>query len=166
MPDDQSITAHMQARGARPVTIRARMTDGERLTRHAAWRLPMEHKDSPLIDRVFAKGWLGSVQYANACACAALRDAAGQAPAAGVASYEARGRSTTSGEAYGPEDEWRALLRDCQARDPVGLEFLLMLLRDDENGNGEFAAARAGRLLDKLDMVSARWDGERYREDR
>lgn len=166
MPDDQSLTDLMAARGARPVTIRARLTDSERLVRHAAWRLPMDHADSPLIDRVFAKGWLGATQYANACACAALWEASGQGSSFGVASYDLRGRETGSGEAHGPEDEWRDLLRDCQARDPVGLEFLLMLVKGDEKANGEYAAGRAGKLLDKLDKLTAGWDGERYREDR
>jgi hypothetical protein len=165
MPDDQSLTDLMAARGARPVTIRARLTEGERLVRHAAWRQPMEHEDSPLIDRVYAKGWLGAVQYANACACAALYDASGLGSSQGVATYDHQSRATGSGEAYGPEDEWRGLLRDCQARDPVGLEFLLLLLGGDKKADGEYAAARAGKLLDTLDGVAARWDGERYREE-
>jgi len=165
MPDTD-IAAHMQARGAVAVTIRARMTDDDRLVRHAAWRLPMDHQDSPLIDRVYAKGWLGATQYANACACAALWEASGQGSSFGVASYGLQGRETGSGEAHGPEDDWRALLRECQARDPVGLEFLLMLLGGDERANGEYAAGRAGKLLDKLDKLTAGWDGERYREDR
>ena len=157
MPDD--MTQHMKARGAEAVTIRARLADGERLQRHAAWRLPMEHPDSTLIDRLHAGGRLDHRQYANACACARLWADCGQGRSRGVASWLREGQNASMGENRTPEDEWRELIR----MGGVGMQAVCMLLRDEDLGPYMFQ--RAKDHLDTLDAVTARWEGERWREE-
>lgn len=159
MPSDPSIAAHMQARGALPVTIRARLTDSERLVRHAAWRLPMDHADSPLIDRMHAAGLLSRTQYQNACACARLWADCGQGRSRGVASWLREGQNASTGVQRTPEDEWRDLLRT----GGVGMQAVCMLLRDEPLG--VYMLKRATDHLDTLDAVAAKWDGERYRDE-
>lgn len=157
MPDD--IAAHMQARGARPVTIRARMTEGERLQRHAAWRLPMEHADSPLIDRMRAADLLTATQHQNACACARLWIDSGQGRSRGVASWLRETQNASTGVQRTPEDEWRELIRV----GGVGMQAVCMLLRDESLG--PYMLKRATDHLDTLDAVAARWEGERWRDE-
>ena len=162
MPDD--LAALMAARGAKPVTLRAPLHDpdtgAERMQRAAAWRLPPDHPDSQLIDRLFAKGKLTDRQYANACACMSLYMAAGLGRSRGVASYVRKDRERPAGEAYGPEDEWRALIRDGN----YPMQIVAILLRDMPVAPDQLELAAAH--LDTLDAVAARWDGERWREER
>lgn len=156
MPDD--IAAHMLARGAQPVTIRAPLYDAEtgleRMQRAAAYRQPMDHPDAPKIDRLHAAGHLDARQYANACAVLRLMRVVERSK--GVAEI-LRDRGSPSGDDAGPEDEWRRLIE----RGGVGMQALCMLLRDEALGPYMFGRARA--YLDTLDWIVASWDGERWR---
>lgn len=159
MPDD--IAAHMRARGAEQVTIRARMAEGERLQRHAAWRLPMSHEDMPRLDRLRAAGHLDARRYANACAAQRLWETAGQGRSAGVAAYLRTCRTSGDGdeEQQSAEDDLRRLI----ATGGVGVQAVLMLVRGDEMG--PYMWQRAHDALDDLDWLQARYSGEMWSAD-
>ncbi len=157
MPDD--LTAHAKARGAEPVTIRASL-DGGRLQRHAAHRLPAGHPEMHPIDQAHAQGRLTDRQYQNACAVLRLYDASGLGRSKGVAEWTRINGRHHTGEDFGPEDEWRALIRD----GGVGMAAVAQLVAGEVLGN--YVMGRAAAHLDTLNAVAARWDGEMWAEDR
>lgn len=152
MPDDNGQWA--QLRGARPVTIRARLGGDERMSRHAAYRLPMDHPEMARLDQLHAGQHLTARQYANACAVMRLYEASGLGRSKGVAGYLRTDLGRASGEAYGPEDE----MRDLISRGGVGMQAVLMLIRGE--AVLPYMWGRCTAHLDTLDHVAARWDGE------
>jgi len=156
MPDDShDIAAHMRARGAEPVTIRAPL-NGERTARHAAYRLPPEHR----LDKLYAFGYLDARLYANACAVWRIWDAAGQGKSQGIATWLRTCRTTGEGRIDEPtaEDELRYLIRNA-----VDFEAVLMLIRGDDMAAYMFGRAKRG--LDRLDALAARYDGEMWPDE-
>ena len=145
-----------RAQAAQPATIQYRAPGSARLQSHAAWRIPSDDAEAPLIDRLHAAGMLDARQYANACAVARLYEAAGLGRSRGVASYIRRDLGHSSDESHCPEDDLRSLI----ANGGVGVQAVLMLVRGE--CSGPYILSRAKRALDALDHVAAEWDGERY----
>lgn len=158
MPDD--LAQHMQARGARPVTIRAPLydpgTDTERMQRAAAYRQPDDHPEAPKIDRLHAAGFLTDRQYQNACAALNLMGTVQRSK--GVAGW-LRDSGTSGGLEAGPQDHWNDLIE----KGGVGMQAVCMLLRDEPLGAYMFDRAKAH--LDRLDALALEWEGERWREE-
>lgn len=158
MPDD--LAAHMQARGARPVVMRAPLHDPEtgteRMQRAAAWRQPMDHPEAPKIDRLFAAGYLTSRQYQNACAVFRLLRVVERSK--GVAGY-LREAGRDGSLSAGPQDAWNRLIE----AGGVGFQAVCMLVRDE--ALGPYMFDRAQRHLDTLDRVALEWAGERWTEE-
>lgn len=158
MPDD--IKSFMETRGAEPVTIRFRPAGASTTQRHAAYRLPPEHPEMHRLDQLHAGGHLDARLYANACAVWQLWQASGLGKSEGIATWLRTCRTTGDGRLDEPtaEDELRHLIRNA-----VDFEAVLMLVRGDDMATYMFSRAKRG--LDKLDALTARWDGEMWRDE-
>lgn len=167
MPDDQSLTDLMAARGARPVTIRAPLydpgTDTERMQRAAAYRQPSDHPEAPKIDQLHAlwlrspdEGGLNHRQYQNACAVLRLLRVVERSE--GVAQWT-RTIGRDGSLSAGPQDVWNKLIE----HGGVGMQAVCMLLRDE--ALGPYMFGRAKDHLDTLDRMAMEWAGERWPEE-
>lgn len=159
MTDDQS--AHAKLRGALPVTVRFRPADAHTVQRHAVHRLPEAHPDAVRIDQLHAAGALNDRRHQNACAVMELCHAAGLFRSCGVAEWMRSNMGRANGVDACPEDELRALIRD----GGVGFQAVLMLLDPARPEVRPYMWSRALAGLDRLDMLAARWGGERCGED-
>lgn len=159
MPSDD-LAAHMQARGAVPVMMRAPLHDPEtgteRMQRAAAYRQPMDHPEAPKIDRLFAGGYLSPRQYQNACAVLRLLRVVERSK--GVAAW-VRDAGRDGSLSAGPQDAWNRLIE----QGGVGMQAVCMLLR--EEALGPYMFGRAKEHLDTLDRVALEWAGERWPEE-
>ena len=158
MPDDMS---HAKARGATPDVIRAALA-GERLQRHAVWRVPSDHPEADRLDQLSAGGYLDSRLYANACAALRLWLDSGLGRSHGVAAYLRTCRTSGDGDA----DQMTAedVARDLIETGGVDIQAVIMLVRGD--AMGAYMWGRALRGLDGLDWLAARYDGERWRGEK
>lgn len=159
MPDDMTTWAKL--RGAQPVTLRFRQDGANTLTRHAAYRLPVDDDAAPRADQLYAAGEITDREYQNACATMELCRAAGIFRSSGVAEWMRVQMGRGNGEAAGPEDELRALIRE----GGVDFQAVLMLLDPARPPVLPYMWSRARRGLGKLDAVAARWDGQRWGEE-
>jgi len=159
MPNDQS--GHAKLRGAVPVTVRFRPPGARDVMRHAAHRLPEAHPDGVRIDQLHANGALNDRRYQNACAVMELCHAAGMFRSQGVAEWMRVNMGRANGVDACPEDELRALIR----AGGVGFQAVLMLLDPARPAVRPYMWSRALAGLDRLDMVAARWCGERCGEE-
>ena len=98
MPDDTHDNgAWAQFRGARPVTIRARLGGDERMSRHAAYRLPLDHPETARLEQLYHAGHLDGRLYANACAVWQLWAASGLGKSQGIATWLRTARTSGAG---------------------------------------------------------------------
>ncbi|WP_160119890.1 hypothetical protein [Rhodovarius lipocyclicus] len=123
-----------------------------RIQRAAAWRLPADHPDRTVWDWMAHRGHISPQQAQNMSALANLALAAG-ATRSSVARYSPlKGRAVSSADDYGPEDEWRALLRDLPG---VAYEAISdMLLHNIHPGPHLHVVCQC---LDRLDYLPERW---------
>lgn len=139
---------------AMPETITMRGVNGG-LQRHAVKRLPCDHRDMHVIDRMGISGELDDRLYANAQAALHLWHKAGIcAPL--VSSYEPRIASTTGDEGRDEETTWHTAMRRLPPAHQVALGQLVA-----NRYPAHVADARAA--LSGLDYLTAQHDGEMWR---
>jgi hypothetical protein len=155
-------------RGAAPINLRFR-PDGAAVTqRHAAWRIPADHPGAHRLDQLHAGGHLDARLYANACAVLAIWCATGWAGVP-VSDFQPRERATGDGDVdqQTAKDKWLALLARYTGAAKVDLEMALMVIRCEAIPSGDmvYTFGRACRALDRLDWLTAEWDGEMLRHE-
>lgn len=158
MPDDQPTAAHMQARGAVPVTIQARMTDDERLSNHATWRVPDDHPSADRLDQLHAAGFLDKRQHANACSARRMWAESGLGRSQGIAAYLRTCRTTGDGDddQQTAEDDLRRLER----QGGVDFQAVIMLVRGDDVRT--YMWGRALKGLERLDWLQGKYPAARW----
>lgn len=161
MPDDiKPLAEWMEFRRAKPVAIRASL-GGERMQRHAAYRIPMDDPDAERLDQLHAGGHLDSRLYANACAAFRLYHDSGLGRSEGVATWLRTCR--TSGDGDLNHQTARDVIHDLIRTGGVEFQAVLMVVRGDVVL--PYMWSRALRGLDSLDWLPARYDGETWRAE-